>query len=208
MRIAVVGSGYVGLVSAACFAELGHEVVCIDNDQEKLAILRKGGVTIHENLLPELLKRHVGQRLTFSDSLAEGIEQANVVFITVGTPPSATGEADLSYVEVVARDIALNLHSKKLVVEKSTVPVQTCDQVRRVMQLHGVSSELFSVASNPEFLRKAPQWSTSSIPIESFSASMTVSPPASCRTSMHRFLTAAITSAKIAFLAQKKPRCG
>ncbi len=154
MHIAVVGSGYVGLVSAACFAELGHEVVCIDNDDEKLAILRNGGVTIHENLLPELLKRHVGQRLTFSDSLARGIAEAEVVFITVGTPPSATGEADLSYVEFVARDIALNLHSKKLVVEKSTVPVQTCDQVRRVMQLHGVSSELFSVASNPEFLRE------------------------------------------------------
>jgi UDPglucose 6-dehydrogenase len=154
MRIAVVGSGYVGLVSAACFAELGHDVVCIDNDQEKLAILRNGGVTIHENLLPELLKRHVGQRLIFSDSLAAGIAQAEVVFITVGTPPSVTGEADLSYVEMVARDIALYMDSKKLVVEKSTVPVETCDQVRRVMQLHGMSSDSFSVASNPEFLRE------------------------------------------------------
>ncbi len=154
MRIAVVGSGYVGLVSSACFAELGHDVVCIDNDREKLEILRSGGVTIHENLLPELLKRHVGERLAFSDSLPEGIAQAEVVFITVGTPPSSTGEADLSYVEVVARDIAQSLRSKKLVVEKSTVPVETCDHVRRVMQMHGVSPDLFSVASNPEFLRE------------------------------------------------------
>ena len=154
MRIAVVGSGHVGLVSAACFAELGHDVVCIDNDREKLATLSNGGVTIHENLLAELLKRHLGERLHFSDSLGDGIDQAEVVFITVGTPPSASGEADLSYVEFVARDIARHLRSRKLVVEKSTVPVQTCDQIRRVMQLHGVSSDLFSVASNPEFLRE------------------------------------------------------
>ncbi len=154
MRIAVVGSGHVGLVSAACFAELGHDVVCIDNDREKLATLRNGGVTIHENLLLELLKRHLGERLQFSDSLADGIDQADVVFITVGTPPSASGEADLSYVEVVARDIARNLRSRKLVVEKSTVPVQTCDQIRRVMQMHGVPADMYSVASNPEFLRE------------------------------------------------------
>lgn len=154
MRIAVVGSGYVGLVSAACFAELGHDVVCIDNDQEKLAVLRNGGVPIHENLLPELLQRHAGHRLTFTDSLVDGVRDASAVFITVGTPPSHTGEADLSYVEMVAREIAPTLQTKKVIVEKSTVPVQTCDQIARIMHLLNASPTSYSIASNPEFLRE------------------------------------------------------
>ena len=99
MRIAVIGSGYVGLVAAACFAELGHRVVCVDNDHAKVAALDAGKTPIYEEFLTELLGRHRGLGLTFSTSLADSIRDAQVIFIAVGTPMSATGEADLSYVE-------------------------------------------------------------------------------------------------------------
>ena len=105
MRIAVVGSGYVGLVAGACFADLGHEVILVDNDQQKLAALRNGQVPIHEKFLPELLTRHRGQRLTFSDDLKESVRRSAAIFVAVGTPPTESGEADLSYVESVAREI-------------------------------------------------------------------------------------------------------
>src|SRR5580700_3535416 len=98
MRIAVVGSGYVGLVAGACFADLGHEVILVDNDQQKLAALRNGQVPIHEKFLPELLTRHRGQRLTFSDDLRAAVQSSEAVFIAVGTPPTEQGHADLSYV--------------------------------------------------------------------------------------------------------------
>src|SRR5690242_686687 len=106
MRIAVIGSGYVGLVSAACFAEIGHEVISVDNNFAKIAMLRRGELPIHEHLLPELIRRHHGHRLEFSTSVTEAVEAADAVFICVGTPPSATGEADLSFVEAVACEIA------------------------------------------------------------------------------------------------------
>ena len=106
MRIAVVGSGYVGLVAGACFADLGHDVILVDNDQQKLAALRNGEVPIHEKFLPELLSRHRGQRLTFSDDLKEAARLSSVIFVAVGTPPTESGEADLSYVESVAREIS------------------------------------------------------------------------------------------------------
>src|SRR5215470_15494246 len=99
MHIAVVGSGYVGLVAGACFADLGHEVVLVDNDQAKLAALNRGDVPIHENFLPELLQRHRGTRLTFSDDLESAVRASSAIFIAVGTPPTEHGEADLSYVE-------------------------------------------------------------------------------------------------------------
>lgn len=155
MRIAVVGSGYVGLVAGACFAELGHQVVVVDNDQEKLKILREGGVTIHEEHLPELLaKFHGSDRLTFTDALGEAVRKSSVVFIAVGTPPMKNGEADLSYIEAVARAIAENVDEYKVIVEKSTVPVLTHDWIRKVMMLNGAPHDSFDVVSNPEFLRE------------------------------------------------------
>ncbi len=154
MRIAVVGSGYVGLVAGACFADLGHDVILVDNDQPKLAALRNGQIPIHEKFLPELLSRHRGHRLTFSDDLKEAARLSSVIFVAVGTPPTESGEADLSYVESVAREISGGIDSYKVVVEKSTVPVYTSDWVRKIILRNGTDPELFDVSSNPEFLRE------------------------------------------------------
>jgi len=154
MRIAVVGSGYVGLVAGACFADLGHEVILVDNDQQKLAALRNGEVPIHEKFLPELLGRHRGTRLQFSDDLAEAVRRSSAIFVAVGTPPTESGEADLSYVESVAREISGGIEDYKVIVEKSTVPVYTSDWVRKIILRNGADPDLFDVASNPEFLRE------------------------------------------------------
>jgi UDPglucose 6-dehydrogenase len=154
MRIAVVGSGYVGLVAGACFADLGHDVILVDNDQPKLEALRNGEVPIHEKFLPELLTRHRGQRLTFSDDLTEAVRLSSVIFVAVGTPPTESGEADLSYVESVAREISGGVNDYKVIVEKSTVPVYTSDWVRKIILRSGTDPQSFDVASNPEFLRE------------------------------------------------------
>ena len=154
MRIAVVGSGYVGLVAAACYAELGHEVVCLDNRSEKIAALQAGETPIHEDFLPELLKDHRGRTLRFTTSLSEAVRASSVIFIAVGTPPCPTGEADLSSVEAVARDVGQYLNGYKVVVEKSTVPVSTNDAIRRVISLNKNGRGSFDVISNPEFLRE------------------------------------------------------
>src|SRR6201993_531674 len=154
MRIAVVGSGYVGLVAGACFAALGHDVILVDNDQPKLQALKDGQVPIHEKFLPELLTRHRGQRLTFSDDLKEAVHVSSVIFVAVGTPPTESGEADLSYVESVAREISGGINDYKVVVEKSTVPVYTSEWVRRIILRNGADPDSFDVASNPEFLRE------------------------------------------------------
>ncbi len=154
MRIAVVGSGYVGLVAGACFADLGHDVILVDNDQNKLSALKDGQVPIHEKFLPELLTRHRGQRLTFSDNLKEAVRVSSVIFVAVGTPPTESGEADLSYVESVAREISGGINDYKVVVEKSTVPVYTSDWVRKIILRNGADPNWFDVASNPEFLRE------------------------------------------------------
>jgi UDPglucose 6-dehydrogenase len=154
MRIAVVGSGYVGLVAGACFADLGHHVILVDNDEKKLASLKNGQVPIHEKFLPELLNRHRGQRLTFSDNLQEAVRLSSAVFVAVGTPPTERGEADLSYVESVAREISGGIDGYKVIVEKSTVPVYTSEWVRKIILRNGTDPESFDVASNPEFLRE------------------------------------------------------
>ena len=154
MRIAVVGSGYVGLVAGACFADLGHEVIVVDNDRQKLAALRNGEVPIHEKFLPELLSRHRGNRLTFSDDLKEAARLSAAIFVAVGTPPTGRGDADLSYVESVAREISGGLDEYKLVIEKSTVPVYTSEWIRRIILRNGADADSFDVASNPEFLRE------------------------------------------------------
>ena len=115
MRVAVIGSGYVGLVAAACYAELGHEVICVDNSTEKIAALNAGETPIHEEFLPELLSRHRVERLHFTTSVAEAVRASSVIFVAVGTPPAENGEADLSSVEEVSREIALSLKSIRLV---------------------------------------------------------------------------------------------
>jgi UDPglucose 6-dehydrogenase len=154
MRIAVVGSGYVGLVAGACFADLGHPVILVDNDQQKLEALKNGHVPIHEKFLPELLERHRGHRLTFSDDLHAAVTASDVVFISVGTPSTEDGHADLSYVESVARSISAAINSYKVVVEKSTVPVYTSEWVRKIILRNAAAPHSFDVASNPEFLRE------------------------------------------------------
>lgn len=154
MRITVVGSGYVGLVAGACFAEIGHDVVLVDNDPKKCSALVAGECPIHERHLQELLARNRGNRLSFSDRLPEAVRSSQAVFIAVGTPPTVDGEADLSYVESVAREIAGHVHNYKVIVSKSTVPVYTSEWVRKVMLLNGARPDLFEVVSNPEFLRE------------------------------------------------------
>jgi UDPglucose 6-dehydrogenase len=154
MEILVIGAGHLGLVSAACFAELGHHVTLVDNDRNKVKSLRAGQVPFHEEWLPELLARHSGTRIRFSSDLQSSFKRAEIAFITVGTPPSRNGDADLSYVEAVARELALSLEGDKVIVEKSTVPARTCDAVERTMVLYGRGRGTFSVASNPEFLRE------------------------------------------------------
>jgi UDPglucose 6-dehydrogenase len=154
MQIAVIGSGYVGLVAAACFAELGHVVVCVDNDVERITALNAGETLIHEDHLPELLARHRGKDLTFSASLADGVKGALVIVIAVGTPTGVDGDADLSYVEAVTRAIAQSANGYKVIVEKSTVPVYTNAWIERGMLLNGYRSSGFDVVSNPEFLRE------------------------------------------------------
>src|SRR5260221_566839 len=154
MRIAVVGSGYVGLVAGACFADLGHDVILVDNDERKLAALKNGQVPIHEKFLPDLWNRHRGNRLTFSHDLQEAVRVSAAIFVAVGTPPTESGEADLSYVESVAREISGGLNDYKVIVEKSTVPVYTSEWVRKIILRSGTDPESFDVASNPEFLRE------------------------------------------------------
>jgi UDPglucose 6-dehydrogenase len=154
MQIAVVGSGYVGLVAGACFADLGHDVILVDDDQAKLAALKAGQVPIHEQFLPELLRRHRDRRLTFSDDLEKAVRASQAIFVAVGTPPTEQGEADLSYVESVARSISGAINGYKVVVEKSTVPVYTSDWVRKIILRNAAAPDSFDVASNPEFLRE------------------------------------------------------
>jgi len=154
VRLAIIGSGYVGLVAAACFAELGHEVTCVDNDRQKIERLRNGEAPIYEEFLPELLSRHRGRRLGFTLDLKQALAGVAAVFIAVGTPATEQGEADMSYVEEVSRAVAQTLDGYKVVVEKSTVPVFTHDWIRKVMLLNGAESGSFDVASNPEFLRE------------------------------------------------------
>ncbi len=154
IQIAVVGSGYVGLVAAMCFAEMGHSVICVDNDELKVAALQGGDTLIHENHLPELLERYRNTRVRFMTDLGEATRECQAIFVAVGTPQSETGDADLSYVEAVAGEIARSINGYKVIIEKSTVPVYTNEWIRRVIERNGVSRDAFDVVSNPEFLRE------------------------------------------------------
>jgi UDPglucose 6-dehydrogenase len=154
VSICVIGSGYVGLVAAVCFAEMGHHVICVDNDEARVKLLQQGGVPIFEEHLPELLARHRDRGVTFSGNLSEAVERSEAIFIAVGTPQGESGAADLSYVEAVVSAIARSIDGYKVIVEKSTVPVYTNDWIRRVLHRHGVDARSFDVVSNPEFLRE------------------------------------------------------
>jgi UDPglucose 6-dehydrogenase len=154
VNITIVGSGYVGLVAAGCFAELGHQVICVDNDEAKIAALRQGKVPIHEDMLPELLARHTPHNLQFTTDLKTACQHAEAIFVAVGTPQDHTGKADLSFIDEVAHEIARSVNGYKLIVEKSTVPVFTSEWIARVMARNGVHRSSFDVVSNPEFLRE------------------------------------------------------
>ena len=154
VSICVIGSGYVGLVAAVCFAEMGHHVICVDNDEARVRTLNEGGVPIFEEHLPELLAKHRGSGVTFTTDLGVAVERSEAIFIAVGTPQDDTGAADLSYVEAVVSEIARAINGYKVIVEKSTVPVYTNDWIRRVLHRHGVDPKSFDVVSNPEFLRE------------------------------------------------------
>lgn len=154
VSICVIGSGYVGLVAAVCFAEIGHQVTCVDNDEAKVKTLREGGVPIFERHLPELLAKHREHGVTFTNDLGAAVRKSEAIFIAVGTPQGDTGAADLSYVEAVVSEIARSIDGYKVIVEKSTVPVYTNEWIRRVMNRYGIDPQSFDVVSNPEFLRE------------------------------------------------------
>ncbi len=155
MRLSIIGTGYVGLTTGACFAEVGHHVVCVDNDAAKVRLLRAGGMPIYEPGLEELVKANVhAGRLEFTDSIAEGVEKSDVIFIAVPTPPNPDGSVDLSCIEKVAREIAAAMNSYKIVVDKSTVPVKTGEKVAETIKRYCRAAVEFDVVSNPEFLRE------------------------------------------------------
>jgi len=155
MKLTIIGTGYVGLVTGTCFAEVGHQVVCVDNDAAKIAILQGGGIPIYEPGLEELVKRNVAAgRLRFTASTADGVENSEIIFIAVATPPLADGSVDLSYIEKVAREIAAAMTSYKIVVDKSTVPVKTGEKVAETIKRYCPGKVDCDVVSNPEFLRE------------------------------------------------------
>lgn len=155
MNVSIIGSGYVGLVTGACLAELGNKVICVDNDKKKIADLKKSIIPIYEPGLEELISINTKKgRLKFTSSIKEGVDSSEIIFIAVSTPPLDNGEADLTSIENVARNIAINMRGYRLVVEKSTVPVETGNWVKHTIETYIRSKVKFDVASNPEFLRE------------------------------------------------------
>jgi UDPglucose 6-dehydrogenase len=155
MNISIIGTGHVGLVTGACLAERGHRVLCVDSDERKIRTLKSGKMPIYEPGLEKVVRKNVkAGRLSFGGTNAEAVAFGKVVFICVPTPPTATGGADLSYIESVSRDIARSMTEYRLVVEKSTVPVRTGEHVRNVIGKYAGKGADFDVASNPEFLRE------------------------------------------------------
>lgn len=155
MKLTIIGTGYVGLVTGTCFAEVGHQVICVDNNTEKVKLLQRGGIPIYEPGLEELVKKNVAAgRLSFTASTKEGVEKSDIIFIAVPTPPQPDGSVDLSFIEGVAREIAGALTSYKIIVDKSTVPVKTGDKVAETIKRYCKGKVEFDVVSNPEFLRE------------------------------------------------------
>lgn len=155
MKLTIIGTGYVGLVTGTCFAEVGHHVICVDNDTRKVELLQAGGIPIYEPGLEALVKQNVAAgRLSFTTSIAAGVAESEVIFIAVPTPPQPDGSVDMSFIEKVAREIAGALTSYKIVVDKSTVPVKTGDKVAETIERYSKAKVEFDVVSNPEFLRE------------------------------------------------------
>ena len=155
MNLSIIGTGYVGLVTGTCFAEVGHNVICVDCDKKKIDLLQAGEIPIYEPGLKDLVEKNVDAgRLSFTDSTAEGVERADVIFIAVPTPPLEDGSVDLSFIELVAREIADCMSSYKIIVDKSTVPVKTGEKVAETIKRYCKSDCDFDVISNPEFLRE------------------------------------------------------
>jgi len=155
MNICIIGTGYVGLVTGACLAEFGMNLVCVDNDRSKIDLLQQGRVGIHEPGLEDLVVKNMREgRLSFSTSIEEGVKSSLVIFIAVGTPSGDDGSADLRFVEEVAKEIAQHMDGYKVVVVKSTVPVGTCRRVKQLIEAHQAKPTPFDVVSNPEFQRE------------------------------------------------------
>ncbi len=154
MRITVVGTGYVGLVTGCCFADLGNVVTCVDIDRKKIAELKKGVVPIFEPGLEELIKRNHQQRLFFTTDLAKAVQASDFIFIAVNTPAGKNGEVDITYVREAAKGIAKSLNGHKIIINKSTVPIGAGDVVTQMIQRYASSGASFDVVSNPEFLRE------------------------------------------------------
>jgi UDPglucose 6-dehydrogenase len=155
MDISIIGSGYVGLVTGACFADVGHSVICVDNDQRKVDTLRSGQIPIYEPGLEEVVHRNVSaRRLRFTNSIEDGVQHSQIVFIAVPTPPQPDGSVDLTYIERVAREIAEVLKGYRVIVDKSTVPVKTGEKVAETIRRYNKAGVEFDVVSNPEFLRE------------------------------------------------------
>ena len=155
MKLTIIGTGYVGLVTGTCFAEVGHHVICVDNNAEKVKLLQGGGIPIYEPGLDEMVHKNVAAgRLRFTASIKDGVDNSDVIFIAVPTPPQPDGAVDLSFIEGVAREIAGAMTSYKIVVDKSTVPVKTGDKVAETIKRYCKARVDFDVVSNPEFLRE------------------------------------------------------
>jgi UDPglucose 6-dehydrogenase len=155
MKLAIIGTGYVGLVTGTCFADLGNEVICADNNEEKIGVLNNGEIPIYEPGLEELVKKNVrDNRLRFTSDVGEAVRNSDIIFICVGTPPRDDGSADLTGIERVSKAIAENMDSYKLIVEKSTVPVETGEWVKTTVNTFNKKGHEFDIASNPEFLRE------------------------------------------------------
>lgn len=155
MKTAIVGAGYVGLVTSACLAEMGHQVICIDDNKTKISDLKKDKIPIYEPGLKELIKKNKKKkRIHFSTSIKRAVDNAEIIFIAVNTPPRQDGSADLSYVAGVAHEIAVRMKSYKVIVDKSTVPVKTGEKVAETIKRYSKKDIDFDVVSNPEFLRE------------------------------------------------------
>ena len=155
MKLTIIGTGYVGLVTGTCFAEVGHSVICVDKDESKIKALQNGAMPIYEPGLEDLVSKNAAaKRLRFTHSTQDGVENSDVIFIAVPTPPLPDGSVDLSFIESVAREIATCMTSYKIVVDKSTVPVKTGEKVAEAIKRYGKAPVDFDVVSNPEFLRE------------------------------------------------------
>lgn len=155
MKVCIIGTGYVGLVTGATLAELGNQVICVDNDEEKVAMLNRDEIPIYEPGLKEMVRSaRQAERISFITSIADGVRASDIIFIAVSTPPKADGSADLSMVAAVAKEVAENLNGYKVVVDKSTVPVRTGEKVAETIERYSQGNGEFDVVSNPEFLRE------------------------------------------------------